>query len=80
MKHADKVRVVNSVTGGAATVPLWLADHPVFGRALVKVKEGTKPYTPELYKSQTPEEYTASHPEKLPEFNDESDLEIEEEN
>lgn len=78
MKHSDKVRVVNSVTGGAATVPRWLAEHPVFGKALVEVKEGVKPHTPELYKSQTPEEYTDTHPAKLPDFDNETYDEIEE--
>lgn len=79
MNRNDKVRVVNSVTGGAATVPRWLAEHPVFGKALVEVKEGSKPHTPELYKSQTPEEYADSHPAKLPDFAEENYDEIVEE-
>ncbi len=79
MNQNDKVRVINSVTGGAATVPRWQLDHPVFGKCLVEVKEGTKPHTPELYRSQTPEEYSVSHPAKLPDFDEELHDEIAEE-
>lgn len=78
MNRNDKVRVVNSVTGAAATVPRWQLDHPVFGKCLVEVKVGTKPHTPELYKSQDPEEYKADHPAKLPDF-DENILDTDEE-
>src|SRR5690625_7692688 len=76
MNQNDKVRVINSVTGGAATVPRWQLDHPVFGKCLVEVKEGTKPHTPELYRSQTPEEYSVSHPAKLHVFDGELHDEI----
>lgn len=74
----DNVRVVNSETGGAATVPRWLAEHPVFGASLVEVKAGTKPHVPELYVPQTVEDYVDAHPSKIPTF-DEPDEEIDEE-
>lgn len=63
----NKVRVINSITGGAANVPRWYFEHPVFGKNLVEVKDGQKSYTPELYISQTVEEFAAAHPDKLAE-------------
>jgi len=79
MKSQDTVRVINSVTGGAATMPRRIAEHPVFGRALVEVKEGSKPYAPELYQEQSVEEFIEAHPGKLPDEDEAPETEIEEE-
>lgn len=44
------VHALNTVSGKVSVIPATFLDHPVFGKTLVEVPEGTKSYDPEFYK------------------------------
>lgn len=41
----------NLISGAVGHVPATYLDHPVFGKQLEVVPEGTKGYIPEMYKA-----------------------------
>lgn len=45
-----KVTALNTVSGRVAEVPASYLTHPVLGKTLVEVPEGTKNYDPRFYK------------------------------
>ena len=57
--------VMNTVTGRVDRVPRKLLDHAVFGKNLVEVEEGTKPYAKELHKTLPVEEFSERHPDTI---------------
>ncbi len=60
--NTDFVTALNPDTGRVGKTRKDIFDHPVFGRHLVEVEEGTKSRVSTLHKSQTVEEYEATHP------------------
>ena len=83
------VLALNTVSGQVSDVPPKLLVHPHFSKYLVEVKEGTKSYNPEMYKSGTVEEKVAQKSkisqllDRLREEDEQepqSDIDIEEEN
>jgi hypothetical protein len=56
------VFALNTVSGQVGVVPASYLDHPVLGKTLVEVPEGTKSYEPTKYKSQTADEWREDHP------------------
>lgn len=71
--ETNTVRILNTVTGAISVVPRSLLGHPVFGKVWVEVKDGVKPYVPELYRPASPEEFVELHPEKVVESIEETD-------
>lgn len=50
MSKNAHVHALNTVSGQVGLVPASYLEHPVFGKTLVEVPEGTKSYDPEFYK------------------------------
>jgi len=83
------VLALNTVSGQVSDVPPKLLEHPHFSKYLVEVEEGTKSYSPEMYKPGTVEEKVAQK-SKISQLLDkwreedeqepQSDIDIEEEN
>lgn len=74
-QNTKTVRVMNSLTGRIAVIPVTQFEHPVFGKNLVEVKNGVKPYVTSLYTPKTVEELVESRPEKFPSANTENEVE-----
>lgn len=51
---ADTVTTRHRISGAVdRNTPLHVAEHPILGKHLDIVPEGTKPFTPELHKAKT---------------------------
>lgn len=51
---ADTVATRHRISGAVdLNTPRHVAEHPILGKHLEIVPEGTKPFTPELYKART---------------------------
>ena len=46
---SNTTTALNTVSGQVGVVPKSYLDHPVLGKTLVEVPEGTKSYDPEFY-------------------------------
>lgn len=65
MTNETQVRVMNTITGQIQMIRASLANHPIFGVALVEVQDEVKPYAVELHVEQTPEDFRDTHPNKV---------------
>lgn len=65
MTQDNQVRVMNTLTGQIQMTRASLARHPIFGAALVEVKDEVKPYAAALHRAQPPGDFTETHPDKV---------------
>lgn len=59
------VKVMNTVTGKSGVESEFIANHPVFGKSLVIVKDTVRSNVPGLYQPKTREAYAELYPEKV---------------